>query len=508
MRARQWVRRGLLAFGAATAISVFLTAAVLAEPTKITFLHTNDIYEISPRDGIGGMAELMSLLRGERATSAHSITTFGGDLISPSIMSSVNKGKQMIDLMNALGVDVAVPGNHEFDFGPEVAARRFAESKFPWLGTNILGRGGKPALGLKDTLTMKVGGFTVGFFGVLTPDTDIMSSPGKAIEFADVVETADKAVRALKAEGADIVVALTHQGIDQDRELAASVNGIDLILGGHDHDPITFYEGGVLIHKSGNNAHYLGAIDLMVERKERSGKTVLSVRPAWRMVSTAGVAPDPEIKRRVDKYEASLGADLAIVIGKSAVALDTRTKNVRTEETNFGDLVAEVMRTSVGADVGLINGGAIRGERIYAAGSVLTRRDILAALPFDNVTVLLEMTGADLLAALENGVSKVEETSGRFPQIAGMAFVYDPAAPAGNRIIEVTVGGEPLDEDKIYRVATNDYIANGGDDYESMRNADALIDASAGTLLTTAVMDYIAKKKTVEIRVDGRISKK
>lgn len=502
------VRQGLLAVAAILAVAALQTVPALAGPTKITFLHVNDIYEISPRDGIGGLAELMTLLRVERAASPNSITTFGGDLISPSVMSGLTKGKHMVEMMNALGVNVAVPGNHEFDFGPEVAAQRFAESKFPWLGTNILGHNGKPALGLKDTTTVKVGDVTVGFFGVITPDTDVMSQPGKDIEFADALEMAGRAVKKLKAAGADIIVALTHLEIDQDRELAESVAGIDLILGGHDHDPITYYQGGVLIHKSGHDAHFLGAIDLMVERRDEGGKKAQRVRPAWRVVSTAGVAPDPEIRKMVDGDNAALEKELATVIGKTAVALDLRTKNLRTRETNFGDLVAEAMRVAVGADVGLINGGAIRGDRTYEAGAQLTRKDILSALPFDNVTVLLELTGADLLAALENGVSKVEEEAGRFPQVAGMTFVFDPKAEAGNRIVDVTIGGGQLEEDKVYRVATNDFVAGGGDGYESMKNGDALIDASAGALVTTSLMNYIAAKKTLALKADGRISRK
>lgn len=502
------VRRWLLAAVAAFAAGSLLVVSALAAPTKITFLHVNDVYEISPKDGTGGLAELMTLLKAERAASPHSITTLGGDLISPSVMSGITKGKHMIELMNALGVGVAVPGNHEFDFGPEVAAQRFSESRFPWLGTNILGHSGKLATGLKDVLTVKFDDFTVGFFGVLSQDTDVMSSPGKDMEFVDVLETASKSVKKLKAAGADVVVALTHLDFDQDRELAESVSGIDLILGGHDHDPITFYEGGVLIHKSGYNAQYLGAIDLMVERQEREGRTVVSVRPAWRMISTAGVTPDPEIKKMVDGYNAALDAELATVVGKTSVVLDARKNSLRTGETNFGDLVAEAMRAAVGADVAIVNGGAIVSDRTYDAGSQLIRKDILAALPYGNVTVLLELTGSDLLAALENGVSKVEEKAGRFPQIAGMAFTYTPSAPAGSRIVGVTVGSEPLEEDRLYRVATNEYMAGGGDGYDALKNGEELIDASAGTLVTTSLMNYIAAKKVLAVQVDGRIRRK
>lgn len=504
MQTRRWLTAAFAAFAvvALTAMQGF------AAPTRITFLHTNDVYEISPVGGQGGFAELMTLLKAERKASPHAITTFGGDLISPSLMSGLTKGTQMIELSNAIGIQVAVPGNHEFDFGPDVFAKRVAESKFPWLGTNVLGPDGKPAAGMKDVFTIKAGDYTVGFFGVLAPETDVLSSPGPDIHFADIVDTAEKAVKKLKAEGADIIVALTHLGIDDDRDLASSVAGINVILGGHDHDPITFYEGGVLIHKSGYDDHYLGVIDLTVDRVKKRDKEVVTVLPSWRMISTAGVTPDPDIKAMVDRYNAKLDADLAVVIGKTDVALDSRRSDVRTKETNLGDLIAEAMRVAVKADVGLTNGGGIRGDKTYDAGTQLTRKDILTELPFGNVTTLLEVSGADLRAALENGVSQVEAKAGRFPQIAGMTMVYDPAAAPGSRVVEVTVGGKPLDDSATYTVATNDYMAGGGDGYASLKNGTPLIDASAAKLMATTVMDYIEAKGTIAPKVDGRIRTK
>ena len=498
-------RRGLLTLWITGLFLVASAGLAVAAPTKITFLHTNDIYEISPSGGEGGLAEVMTLIRAERKASPNSITTFGGDLISPSVMSGLTKGAQMIEIMNAIGVDVAVPGNHEFDFGPEVAAQRIGESKFPWLGTNVLDADGKPALGMKDVLIVEKGGFKIGFFGLLAPETDVLSSPGEGIEFAAIVETAEQAVANLKEAGADLIVALTHLEIDVDRELAMSVGGIDLILGGHDHDPITFYEGGVLIHKSGNDAHYLGVIDLSLEWVEKRGKKSLEMRPEWRMISTAGIQADPEIKVIVDKRNAALDAELATVIGKTEVELDSRRSSVRTAETNMGNLIADAIRAAVKADVGLTNGGGIRGDKTYPAGTELTRKDILTELPFGNVTVLMEVSGADILEALETGVSKVEDKAGRFPQISGMSFVYDPKGEPGSRVSEVRVGGKPLDPDASYRLATNDYMANGGDGYEPLKNGVLLIDASAATLMATTVMDYVQAKGTVAPKVEGRI---
>ena len=420
-------------------------------------------------------------------------------------MSGLTQGAQMVEMMNAIGTDIAVVGNHEYDFGPEVAARNFAASAFPWLGANVLGPDGMPTGGLVSTRIMEKGGFRIGFFGVITPETDILSSPGEDIAFAPVMEAARTAVEALKAEGAELIVALTHLGIAEDRKLAAKVKGIHLILGGHDHVPIAFHEGWVPIFKAGYDAHYLGVVDVHVEWVERRGKKSLSVLPEWRLVTTAGVAPDPGVQALVDKHEARLDEELAVVIGATSVELDSRRASVRTGETNLGNLVAEAMRRGVGAEVGLTNGGGIRGDRTYAAGTELTRKDVLTELPFGNSVVLMELAGADLRAALENGVSRVEDGAGRFPQIAGVRLVYDPVAPAGSRVVEVEVGGAPLDLAKVYTVATNDYMAGGGDGYASLANGRQLIDASGATFMASMVMDHIESLGTVAPAVDGRI---
>ena len=494
-----------LAAGLLAGLMLAAPAAVGAEAAKITFLHVNDIYEIEPQRGIGGFAPLMTLLERERAASHDAVTTFGGDLFSPSILSGLTKGAHMVEMMNAIGTDIAVVGNHEYDFGPEVAARNIAASAFPWLGANVLGPGGDPAGGLVAARILDRGGFKIGFFGILTPETEVISSPGKDIAFAPVIEAARRAVEDLEAQGAELIVALTHLFIAEDRALAANVEGIHLILGGHEHVPISSYESGVMILKSGHNAHYLGVVDLHVERVERDRETSLSVLPEWRLVTTAEVEPNPGVQALVDEHTAMLDEDLGVVIGRTAVELDSRRSSVRAKETRLGNLIAEATRRGVGADVGLVNGGGIRGDRTYPPGSDLTRRDILQELPFGNVTVLLGLTGAEFRAALENGVSQVENLAGRFPQIAGMRFVYDPQAPAGERLVEVEVGGAPLDPAGTYTVATNDYMARGGDGYAALATGKPLIDASDATLMATMVMDYIEAEGTVEPEVDGRI---
>lgn len=482
-----------------------LPAMAAAQKADLTLLHINDVYEIAPKHGKGGLAQLMTLLKQERAQAVHHLTTFGGDLLSPSVMSGLKKGAQMIELMNAIGMDVASFGNHEFDFGADVLKQRIAESNFTWLATNSLGPDGRPFGGASSTVIRHIGELTIGFFAILTPETAHLSNPGPGVTFAPVQQTATAAVRALRREGVDVIIALTHLHMSRDRLLARQVPGIDAVLGGHDHDPILYFENGKLILKAGYDAHYLAVVDLHIEKTNTGSGATVSVLPQWRFLSTSGVVPDADIARLVDKHENELDRSLRVTVGKTAVTLDSRRAVVRTRESTVGNLITDAMRTAVGAEVAFINGGGIRGDRTYEAGTGLTRKDVLTELPFGNVTVMLELSGADLWAALEHGVSGVEDKAGRFLQVSGLTFRYDPQRPAGSRVVEVSIGGQPLRTTRAYTVAANDYIARGGDGFQVLKQAKVIIDVSGGSLMASQVMDYIATRGTVAPRVEGRI---
>ena len=500
---RCWHRFAVGALGALLASAIAIAAAA---PAKLTIMHINDVYEISPSGGRGGFAEVMTLIREERAQADASLLTFGGDLLSPSVLSGLTQGAQMIELMNAIGVDVGVYGNHEFDFGPDLLVQRVGDSDFPWVATNVLSAGGSPFGGAVASWTTEVGEYTVGVFGLLTPETDVLSSPGGGVTFAPYLDAAAAAVAQLQEQGADVVIALTHLTVAEDRALAAGVGGINLILGGHDHDPISYFENGVLILKSGYDAHFLGVVDLVIDTVESRGEERVVTYPQWRFRSTRGVAADAQVGAMVDKYNAELDEALGVPVGPTEVALDSQRSSVRSMETNMGNLIADAIRQAVGADVGLTNGGGIRGNKVYEPGTVLTRKDVLTELPFGNVVVLVEISGADLRAALENGVSRVEDGAGRFPQVSGLNFDFDPSKPAGGRVGDVSVGGQPLDPAKRYKVATNDYMLGGGDGYASFANGTVLIDAGGGTLMASVVMDYITQQGGAKTQAEGRIT--
>jgi 2',3'-cyclic-nucleotide 2'-phosphodiesterase (5'-nucleotidase family) len=223
------------------------------------------------------------------------------------------------------------------------------------------------------------------------------------------------------------------------------------------------------------------------------------------MIANRGVTPDPGVATEVARYTATLDQELGQPLGQTQTALNSQSGEVRTRETTMGNLIADALREALHADVALINGGGIRANRLYEAGTTLTRRDILQELPFGNPGVLVELSGADLLAALENGVSQVENKAGRFPQVSGLRLTYNPGKPAGSRVLEVQIGRKVLDRTATYRVATNDFLLKGGDGYSSFSTGKVLIDASGGTLMATTVMHYITTKGTVAPQVEGRI---
>ena len=497
-----------LAAAAIALIGLSTAAALAQEKTDVTFVHVNDVYRIAPAKGRGGLAKFATIVKQEKQKGGNVIVTHGGDSFSPSLLSGFDKGAHMVDMLNKVGMDAMVLGNHEFDFGPDITRQRIAEAKFPMLGANIRNDAGEAFPGTVPSVIKTAGPFKIGMFGLAHPETGTLSSPGAQWRFTDPIATARDMAASLRKQGADLIVALSHLGIDGDRALIAARTGVDIVLGGHDHDAIVFYDGRNAIIQAGEDGNYVGILRVSMWQKEKRGKMRFYWQPDFALRNTATVEADPDIAAQVAVYEEKLSEALDVEIGETAVELDSRRATVRTQETGFANLIADAMRESVGADVALTNGGGIRGDRTYPPGSKLTRRDIQTELPFGNVTVKLAISGANLLAALENGLSQVEKKAGRFPHVAGMKVVYDPAAPAGSRVISVTIGGKPLDKNKTYTLATNDYIANGGDGYKVLKSAKVLIDKSAGTLLATTVMDYIAAKGKISPRAEGRLQQK
>ncbi|MCS6879599.1 MAG: bifunctional metallophosphatase/5'-nucleotidase [Geminicoccaceae bacterium] len=495
---RDWLRAGLLAAGIA-----LVACVAQAEPVRITILQVNDWDRYEESRGRGGFPRVAALLRAEGAERAEVLVVHAGDAISPSLLSGFDKGAHIIDLLNRLPIDVFTPGNHEFDFGKEIARQRFAQARFPILSANIAEPDGSAFAGLPASRIVEVAGFKLGFFGMTTPQTKEISSPGDLV-FSPPIEVAPAMAKKLREQGADLVVAVTHTGFEEDLALYRQ-GAVDLILSGHDHDIRIMYNGRVAMVESGAQGEFVTAIDLALERIKEGERTRLVWTPSFRTLDTAAYSPDPETKAVTAALEQRLARELDVTIGKTATPLDSRRAVVRGEEAAIGNLIADAMRLAVDAELAITNGGGIRGDRQYPAGHALTRRDLLTELPFGNKTVKLALKGSEILEALENGFSQVEQGAGRFPQVSGMRVTVDLSRPAGRRVTEVLVGGAPLDPERTYTVATNDFLARGGDGYAVFARAKALIDPAAALLMASQVIDYVATRGEVAPTVEGRI---
>ena len=497
------------AFAAVLAAAAFVAPPAAAAPLSLTLVHVNDWDQMAGIEGAGGAAKIAAVAGQERARAeaagGHAVVTFGGDMISPSVLSGIDKGAHMIDLANAIGFDVAVLGNHEFDFGPDVLQARLAESETTWLAGNVSVAGGDfPGTGAMTVVER--GGYRIGFLGLVTTDTPVISSPGPNVAFAPVAEAGARLAQDLKAAGADIVIALTHQGLGADLELLRAVREIDVVLGGHDHLLLANHDGRQAVMKAGSQGRHVAVLTLAIDRVEgRGGKTRVVWTPEFRLRSTAGIEGDAALAAKVSTYQASLDETLDVVIGETATELDTRGSLSGSAETAFGNLLADAMREATGADIALSNGGGIRGDTVYPPGTRLTRKMVLTELPFGNKTVVLRLTGAQVRQALENGVSRAAHPSGRFPQVSGLAFSFDGRKPPGERVTGVTVAGAPLDNAKTYTLATNDFLARGGDDYRVFKAAEVLVDSASGSLMAGHLIDHIVAAGTVAPATEGRI---
>ncbi len=485
-----------------------LTAAAtptLAETIKLTLLGIGDIYNFADEDGRGGFARLNAVAKAERAANPNTIYVFDGDMLSPSILSGFDKGQNTIDLTNLEPFDLAVPGNHEFDFGPENFMEKVAASKYPWAAINITQADGTPVPGLGGVMMMEVAGLKVALIPVAQDTSPEVASTGD-LKFGPTVEMGVAAAKQARADGADLVVGVVQTNMENDRKLIAS-KAFDVILSGDDHSYATAYDGITAYVETSIDGRYISPVDLHVTVEEKDGKRSVKWVPDFRFIDTINVTPDPESQAMVDAFQQKLDESLNVEIGTAEGALDSRRNVVRGEESAMGNLIADALRDATGADITLINGGGIRADRTYDAGTVLTRRDVLTELPFGNTTVVTELPGSQVLAALENGVSQVEKGAGRFPQVSGISFAFDASAEAGSRVSEVMVGDTPLDLDKVYTVATNDYMLGGGDGYAALGGGKVIVNAGNGNLMANDVMDYVAKIGTVTTAVEGRIRK-
>jgi 5'-nucleotidase / UDP-sugar diphosphatase len=539
-------RRRLLQIGSAvmavTAPGVFSFGTARAGTgARAHILHINDMHSriehVSPSDGtcggraleesrcLGGSARLATAIRTRRAQlqaeGVPVLTLDAGDQSQGTLFYTTYGGRAEVEMMNLIGFDAMTLGNHEFNLGPDSLAQMLAVAQFPIVAGNIRVPAAHPLAALiRDHLIVESGDVRIGILGVTTPDTAFLSSPGDDITFDDPAAHLTAAAARLKADGVHNIIVLSHLGFVQDQALAAAVDGISLIVGGHSHTLLSnTVEGApsyatMVASPSGRAvpivqafafSRYLG--DLAVEFGE--GGEVVSATGDTIELTMAAFDPAADVAARIEELRGPIAELTATPVTTLAAPIDGTRENCRARECEMGNTVADAMLARVsglGATIALANGGGLRAS---LPEGTITLGDVLTVLPFQNKLFTMELTGQAIVAALEHGVNGVEEAQGRFPQVAGLRFRLDVSvAPNAGRVsaVEVRSGDAwvPIDPAAVYTIVTNDFMAGGGDGYAMLRDFgtrryDTAID------LADALAEYLTANAPFAPTLDGRI---
>jgi 2',3'-cyclic-nucleotide 2'-phosphodiesterase/3'-nucleotidase len=496
--------------------------AVVAQPAevRVTLFHDTHIHgNIQGREGVtfAHYVGLMKKLRAELPAPGQSLFVGNGDDIAaaaiaaperevftaPTLLTAVSDGQHTVDALNAAGIDATTLGYNEFDVGTDRLRQLLAGARYPYVTANLrdprTGGAFGGEFGVRRWVIKEVGGVKVGLTGLAPVEPYLTGRAAPDVRIMDPVEALREVLPELRGAGADIVVLLSHLLPEDTERVVAAVDGVDVSVGTHSMQVLDQPRsvGRTIISQRGSDLALLGQLDLFV-----SGGRI--VRYVYQAHSVTPEAPaDPAIRAVVQEYLARAQAELAAPAGTISGPLDTSRSVVWTGESAAGNLVADALRAWAGADVALHHGGYLGGQRTFGPGE-LTRRDVVELVPFVHAMVL-RVSGAQLLAALENGVSRAPEEAARFAHVSGMRFTYDPSLPAGGRIVSATVGQRSLDSAASYTLATTDFVGLGLGGYDALQSAETVVPHTAGPTLVSIVLDYLASRGGVDPAVEGRI---
>ena len=515
------------------AAALALSAGVAQADYTLNIVHINDLHSrIEPisrfnstcgaednAEGkcFGGVARVKTMidqLRGELEGENYLVID-AGDQFQGSLFFMTYSGAAAAEMMNEIGFDVMAVGNHEFNLGDEPLAAFIDTVNHPVLGGNLSIGEASPLSGkMGDTLVLERGGERIGFVSVVATDTKELSSPSDAVTFNDAIESLKEDVAALEADGVDKIIAITHVGYNLDQQIAAEVPGIDAVIGGHSHTylsasdpdrsgpyPTMVSQGDNLVPvvQAGAFSKYVGHLELNFDDAGvvtyASGDTILL---------DASVAEDEALVARVAELGAPIEEMKNEIVAESTEIIEGDRSVCRARECQMGNLVTDAMLDRVadqGVEIAFQNGGGLRAT--IDAGEI-SMGEVLTVLPFQNTLSTFQVTGATVLAALENGVSQVEDGAGRFLQVGGITFTADLTAEPGSRISDVMINGEALDMERVYNAVSNNFVRNGGDGFSMFR--DAMNAYDFGPDLADVTAEYLAKNAPYTPYTDGRIT--
>lgn len=473
-------------------------------------VHTNDVHArvTAGEDDSVGYAKLATIIKTARSITDNILVLDAGDVTHGTNFANLFNGATVGELLIMSGYDAVAPGNHDFNYGIDnllaLSDEAEAVSDLKVLSANITDENGY--LLFQPYQIYDFNGFKVCVIGLTTPDTKTKSHPKntEGVEFDNpvVYENAQAAID-LAHEIADYVVVLGHIGTVADGEsgltstiICENIDGIDLFVDGHSHSVLSGdnYVNGTLIVSAGEYMQNIGVVDILVKNGEVASENAFLIAssdvldPAnsalCQQYGITDVPDDPEVSAYIESVNEAIEARFGEVVATIPENLDGEREHVRTGKTNLSEIVCDAITAETGADFTIVNGGGIRAS--LSAGDV-TLGEVNAVLPFTNIVTVCEITGDEVYQALEHGYSMLPETNGAFSQ-TDLEVVFSADNPVGERIEEVRLNGEPIDRNATYTVATNDFMAAGGDGYTMFGRI-----TQEGRVLNEVFADYLAQ---------------
>lgn len=479
------------------------------EKAEIVIMHSNDSHGRIVDGTFDGMGypRINTLIKGEKNKNSNVIYLDAGDTLHGTVMASLDKGESMVKVLNMAGVGAMVPGNHDFNYGIERLKSLSKNMNFPILANNVIWEKDQKLV-FEEYKISTIAGYRIGIFGVASPETLFKTSPSniQGVNFIDPVIASKKTIEKLKNEKVDFIIALSHLGLDESSDeknrsdnLARLVPEINLIIDGHSHTVLSEGKkiGNTMIVQTGEYNKNLGKVKLTLNP---DGTNLVEATLLDKTTVMANVKEDDEMSKLVAEIKATQSSITEVVLGNTEVKLVGDRAVVRKGESNLGNYLTDAMKWKTGADVAITNGGGIRAS--INAG-VIKKADVLSVLPFGNYVIVIEATGADIKAALENGTSGYPSEHGAFSHVSGIKYSFDPTKLPGQRIQSVLIGNEVLDLNKTYKIATNDFMAVGGDKYDSFKGKKQLAHYEG---LDEILAEYIKAGFKANANTEGRIT--
>ncbi len=479
-------------------VTVIFSPDLAAQQVRI--LYYSSTPEIIRGGERPGLAHVATVVRKAREQNDNVLFIHGGASLGPSVLGALDSGAHMIDVLNMLEPDLMAVGKREFSYTEDQFTLRALSAGFPFIASNLLQKNKDVSPeGIEPNLLVEMDGIKIGFVALTSPNMIVQYGAQKIT----AVPT-DKAVRQnvaeLKASGADAIVLLADTDFD-DLSLYTADGTVDAILYAHNFvSPVSADAGGHIIKDGALDGRL---IDLTLEKVP--AKSGYKIQSELKSIDLHFQEKDPELQSVIQSYADRLELLLSQEIGITTSDFNTMEDQVRTGESAFGNLVADAVRAATHADVAILNSGGIRGNRYYRKGQMLTREDIQMELPFNNTVELFEVTGEQLLEALEWGIGCRDEMDGCFLQVSNMNVIYDLSRPKGARITTLLINDVPVVRSKTYRLGTLNFIAAGGDGFTMLKESHRLTEPGSGKLLWEVVATYLKSLPKIQPKIEGRL---